>query len=281
MSTRHAHASLCSPSVGHQGRQRFCRQNNHLHKPSMSRPWYRTHPLTWVILLVAGSQLVYGQFFHVSDYFKSPAPSYRVGWPDSYAVKWSPSGPLDQLDWHCLAADVGWWFVLITPPLILSERLARRQFHLSLKAALSVLAAGAVLLCWTDWSYYWWVVTDRPIQGTLSFDLALLFVRFCWFWIVALAAANSITTIWKRSSNALTRVASYVSIGLAVVGVCFWLYSNGFGPGNVGIQWWLPSVLLVGTGVLLSFGLLVWLSSTLAALLRSSVCAKPTHERTS
>ena len=228
---------------------------------SYLRRWRRPRPLAWAVVLVIGSVLAYGQFLRVEQHHKTPSPSCSVGWPYPYAWTDSPSGPLDHIRWRSLAGDVGWWFAMIIPVLIVAERLARRRrrgVRPSAKTLISVVAAAAMLSMWTDWMSLYHRFDYEP--GLAVFELALLGVSFCWLHMVALGVTNSFSTVWERSSHLLTVVASYAFIGVTVIGFDLWLYSNGFMRSDNDLWEWLHWTMFFGAGVTLLFGSIVWLT---------------------
>lgn len=224
--------------------------------------WSCPQPLTWAVVLGVGSVLAYGQFLRVEQHFKTTGPTYSLGWPYFYAMKWSPDGPLDGIRWRNLAGDIGWWFAMITPPMIIAERLARRRCRPSAKTLMSASAAAAILLTWTDWMSHYFTIRYEPRRA--AFELVLLVVCFCWLEIVALGVISTVAAVWHRSSHPFTLVASYTFIGLTVIGFDMWLYSNGFMRSENVLWDWLHWTMFFGAGVTLLFGALVWLSAAVS-----------------
>lgn len=228
---------------------------------SGQRRWRTPRPLACAVVLVIGSVLAYGQFLLVEQHHKTPPPSCSVGWPFPFAWQDSSSSPLDYIRWPSLAGDVGWWFAMLIPVWIIAERLAprRRRVRPSATSLISTTAAAVILLIWTDWMSLYPKFEDE--QGLASFELARLCVGFCWLNMVALGVTSSFATVWSRSSNLFTAIATYALIGSTVLGVDMWLYLNGFMQSNndlwILLSWTMP----IGAGVTLLFGALVWLTA--------------------
>lgn len=147
---------------------------------------------------------------------------------------------------------------MFVPVLITAERLAPRC-RLSAHSGFSLAAAVVILLLGTDWMSLRRRFDDEP--GRAFFELARIAVGFCWLNLVALGVISSFTTIWNRSSALSTAVATYALIGLTMIGVDLWLYTNGFMRHQNELWIWLSLTISVGAVVTLIYGTLVWLTA--------------------
>ena len=165
--------------------------------PTSDHPWYRLHPVTWVVFLVTGTGLFYAQFVHVEWIFHGMRLHYFRGWPRFYTGEsGSPSGPFPGIYWFDLAVDIMWWLAMVLPPLILSERLARRHFRFSLKTLLGTVSVAAVLLSQLNWRNIASFVAE-PGGGGLVFVVSMVFATFCWLLVAAWAICSTCGFLYR------------------------------------------------------------------------------------
>jgi len=165
--------------------------------PTSDHPWYRLHPVTWVVFLVTGAGLFYAQFVHVDWIFHGMRLHYFRGWPRFYTGEsGSPSGPFPGIYWFDLAVDILWWLAMVLPSLILSERLARRHFRFSLKTLLGTVSVAALLFSQLNWRNIGSFVAEPG--GGWVFAVSIIFASFCGLLMIAWAICGTCELVYRR-----------------------------------------------------------------------------------
>ena len=166
------------------------------------RRFHRLHPVTWVVALLLGSALIYGNVLQSRWLFYHMKGHYFRGWPYPYTVEHeSPASFMEDLsDIYVpnLVKNVAWSAVLLASPVILIERWARRHFRATLRGMFIALTLFAFVLG---------AIRPRLLVALPEFlvwQISILIAGICALTLLALLTVNAAIRVYHVTAGKAT-----------------------------------------------------------------------------